>query len=236
MTRIFLSATLLAWMIAVSGCQTEKTEIETYLQEHRASSETMTAIGHELKTAMLEVKAAQESGSYDPETTKATTKQVEEKMRTEKTRFEAITVPEKCQVMHQATLSQYEAAIGVLAKTPAIVDTSLKMAEGFRALKEAPKEKKQALLTGLKPIEAELHELQKEISALAATGTEAQRTVDAETAKLREQFKLSWEPANSGGATPTAEDDSVQATPAGEATTAVVPQASPKELGRRRAP
>lgn len=186
--------------VTLSGCHQEKNQVETYLREHEASYTAMTALGEELKAVMLEVQAAQAADSYQPEDVKGMTRAIETKMRAEKARFEAVVTPEKCQALKTSTLQQYDAVIAVLAKTPAIIDASQKMADSIDALRGAPKEKKQEFLLKLKPIEETLTTLQRENTELASAGSRAQRAAEAEKRRLQEEFGL---PATSESPTPS---------------------------------
>lgn len=205
----FYCATLMLLLLVVSGCNQEKAQVETYLKQLQASNDAMKAVANEMETSMGGLRQEIASGNFDPEKIKGQIKGFEDKMRAEKSKLEGYTVPEKAKTLHDTTVKQYDVAINVLGKTPAMIDVAKKMSDGSKKLAD-PKQK-QAALTEMQGYQGEMMKIQGQVVELAKQGQELQKTAESEKKKLEDEFKLAPAPS----ATPAPAAGAPAAAPAG---------------------
>jgi len=201
--RNFLSASLLLLAVMLAGCNQEKAQVETYLKELNASTEKMKATANEMEKSMAGLQGEIASGNFDAEKIKGKIKEFEDKMKAEKTRVEGLSVPEKCKTLHDTTVKQYDVAIKVLGKTPAMIDIAKKMSDGAAKLKADPKQQK-AVMAELQAAQGEMGKIQQEVMALAKEGQELDKTAKEEKKKLEEEFKIAPMATSTPGAAPAA--------------------------------
>lgn len=207
--RKFLSVTLLLVAVVLSGCNQEKTQVETYLKELKASNDTMKATAEDMEKSMGGLQQEIAGGNFDAEKVKSKIKEFEDKMKAEKGKVEGLSVPEKAKTLHDTTVKQYEVAILVLGKTPGMIDIAKKMSDGAAKLKADPKQQK-AVMAELQAAQGDMMKIQTEVMELAKQGQELDTTAKAEKKKLEEEFKIA--PEASG--TPAAAAAGAEATPA----------------------
>ncbi len=211
--RKILATTMLLVAVLLSGCNQEKTQVEAYLAGLKASNDSMKATAQEMQKSMGGLQQQIASGDFDPEAIKKQLGEFEEKMKAEKTKVEGLSVPEKCKTLHDTTVKQYEIAINVLGKTPAMIDIAKKMADGAKKLKADPKQAK-AVMPELQAAQGEMMTIQGEVMKLAEEGQKLEETAKSERKKLQDEFKIPAEETPAPGASPA----SAVATPAAVAT------------------
>lgn len=187
--RKILSVTLLLLTVMLTGCNQEKAQVETYLKELQASQDAMKATANEMEKSMAGLQGEIASGNFDAEKIKGKIKEFEDKMKAEKTKVEGLSVPEKCKTLHDTTVKQYEVAINVLGKTPAMIDIAKKMSDGAAKIKADPKQQK-AVMAELQAAQGEMAKVQQEVMALAQEGQKLDTTAKAEKKKLEDEFKI----------------------------------------------
>jgi chromosome segregation ATPase len=200
------SVLLLLLVAAISGCNQEKAQVETYLNALTTSNEAMKAIAKEMETSMGGLREEISGGSFDAEKIKEKLKGFEGQMNDQKKKVEGLSVPEKCKVLHDTTVEQYQTAIEVLGKTPGMIDIAKKMSDVAEKLKKDPKQMK-ALQPEMTAAQEEMMKIQMGVMELAKKGQELDGKAKAERKKLEEEFKIpaaatSTPAPSAGGSTP----------------------------------
>lgn len=183
------SLALLLLALLLAGCGQEKAEVQAYLAELTASARTMTALGDELTLATAELKKQIVAGQFDAEKTKSVTQSYWDKMAAEAERFEKVTVPERCQALHQATIEQYQSGLEVLTHAIAMIDISKKLWDvSQKAAGDA--KKLAAAQPEVAKLEDEMKTHQMSMMEIARKGQEADTRAKAERKKLEDEFRI----------------------------------------------
>lgn len=183
-----MSVMLVLLAVFLSGCGQEKVQVETFLKELDASEQAMKATAKEMEASMGGLQAEMAQGNFDAEKIKGQIKAFEEKMKAEKDRVAGLAVPEKCKALHETTVKQYEVAVNVIGKTPAMVDIAKVMTESAAKLKD-PKQK-DAAMGEMQSAQTEMMKLQGEIMELAKEGQDLETKAKDEKKKLQDEFQL----------------------------------------------
>lgn len=219
--RKILTTTMLLVAIMLTGCSQEKAQVETYLAGLKASNDTMKATAQEMQNSMSGLQQQMATGDFDAEAIKKKIGEFESKMMAEKTKVEGLTVPEKCKTLHDTTVKQYEVALNVLGKTPAMIDIAKKMADGAKKLKADPKAAK-TVMPELQAAQTEMMAIQGEVMKFAEEGQKLEETAKSERQKLQDEFKIPAEETPAPGASPANAAAPADAAPADAATPAAV--------------
>jgi hypothetical protein len=193
--------TLLLLGLMLSGCNGEKQQIETYMEQLKSSNDAMKAIVSDMQTSMGVMQKEIRAGKFDTAKIKANIEEFENKMKAQKARLEGVSVPEKARALQDSTIKQYELFISVVDKTPGMVDIAKRLSDAVKRGKD-PKQKK-AALEEMKAANAEMRQAQMEVRKLAKEGNKLNQAAIAEKDKLVKEFGLKDEsptpaPANAG--------------------------------------
>lgn len=187
--RKILCTMVLLLAVALTGCTQEKTQVETYLGELKAVNESVKKQAQEMQQTMMGMQREMSSGKFDAEKIKGHILEYQDKMKADKARLEAMSVPEKARALHDATVKQYDVTITVIGKIPNMVEIGAKMREvGARGKADGAQRK--AAMEELGKLNEQLGASQKELKELTSQAKELEKTARAEKKKLQEAFQL----------------------------------------------
>lgn len=216
-----LCALLLGVVLVLSGCSSEKADVQAYLDTVDAYQETTQTIAKEMAESMTGLGPQVADGTLDPDVVKSKLEEFEKRMVAAGDKVAGIPVPEKAKEHHSMLLEHHDLVLKILQKTPAIIDLTKQIIDIRAKYKEAGSEPKDMakMLAEIKPVTDETRVHQEEVAVWAQKGQAMERELKEKRKALAESVGIPVEekspaPAASSAAATPAAPPAPAATPA----------------------